>query len=131
MSHAPSSGMKTLLALVLLAGAALAQPPAKTADEMPASDVARWMSFFDKLVTAVVANEADCDKMAGDVSKTIDQNRQAIVVAKQARDANKKLPIAAQQKMLDGVKKMGPGIQKCGERDNVKVAFSKLDVSRK
>jgi hypothetical protein len=90
--------------------------------------VQRWVAFFDKLVAAVVANKADCGKMASEVSTVIDRNQSAIIVARQARDARKKLPVAVQEHMLDGVKQMAPGIQNCGNKDNVKAAFSKLDV---
>jgi hypothetical protein len=116
--------------LGLLATVARAQPPPKPSDEVPAADVARWLGFFDKLVEVVVTDEKDCDKMATDVSLVIDQNRRAIDVARATRDTRKKLPLYAQQHMMDGVKKMAPGIQNCGSKDNVKAAFSKLDVSR-
>jgi hypothetical protein len=110
-----------------------AEPPKKPVvnEMMPAQDVTRWLVFFDRLVTTVVSDETNCDKMANDVSHVIDDNRPAIEVARQAREARKKLPVAAQEKMLDGVKRMAPGIQKCGEKDNVKAAFAKLDVSRR
>jgi hypothetical protein len=124
------------LALALGTAVAHAQPPTKSppapaaaGEEMTNADVQRWLAFFDKLVDAVVADVNNCDKMATDVGRVIDQNKPAIDLARSARNARKKLPLSAQQHMMDGVKKMAPGIQNCGEKDNVKAAFAKLDVS--
>jgi hypothetical protein len=143
--------MKSLLAIVALALAAssaraepkkLADPKKDTAqekndtaqdkkdtaqEEMAPADVTRWLSFFDKLVDAVVANEGSCDKMANQVSVVIDANRGSIAIARDARDKGKKLPLAAQHHMLDGVKKMSPGIENCADNARVKAAFAKLE----
>ncbi|MDB4955187.1 MAG: hypothetical protein JWO36_2756 [Myxococcales bacterium] len=124
------------IVLALGTGVALAQPPTKSppapatpGEEMAAADVQRWLAFFDKLVDAVVAGEKDCDKMATEVGHVIDRNKPALDMARNARNSRKKLPLAAQQHMMDGVKKMAPGIQNCGEKDNVRAAFARLDVS--
>jgi hypothetical protein len=131
MQRAPESRMyflRSILVVVVLAGTAMsvrAQPPTQ---EMPASDVTKWLGFFDKLVDAVVRNETSCDKMAADVGSVIDANHDSLLIARNARAAHKKLPESAQQHMLDGVKKMGPGIEKCGDNEKVKDAFAKLEV---
>ncbi len=130
--------MKSLLAIVALAlaaGSARAEPKKLGADakkvnvpeEMAPADVARWIAFFDKLVDAVVVNEQSCDKMANDVAGVIDANRGSIAVARDARDKGKKLPLAAQHHMIDGVKRMGPGIENCADNARVKAAFAKLE----
>jgi len=120
------AGMKSLVLIVILAiaGTANAQPPAS---EIPAADVARWIRFFDKLVEAVAVNAQDCDKMASDVGHVIDSNQSSIALARDARAKGKKLPESAQQHMLEGVKKMGPGIENCADNVKVKAAFGKLD----
>jgi hypothetical protein len=132
--------MRTLLALALLAGitvtaigVANAQGSAKEkpAQEMSAADTQKWLAFFDKLVTTVVKSSGTCDKLATDVNKLIDVNHDAIEVARAARTAGRKLPQAAQQHMMDGVKKMVPTLQKCGQDDRVRAAFAKLDLTRK
>jgi hypothetical protein len=33
--------------------------------------------------------------------------------------------------MMEGVKKMVPGLNKCGQDDKVRAAFAKLDLTRK
>ena len=134
--------MKALSIVILLCAAAGAQPPkpdvpkdvpkgdtSKT-DELPPQDVARWLTFFDKLVDVVVTDANACDKMAVDVGALIDKNRDALTLARTAREQHKKLPIAAQQHMLDGVKKMMPGMQNCGDDRKVQASFAKLDVSQ-
>lgn len=119
---------RALLALVLAAGVAHAEqaPP-----EMNAGDTAKWLTFFDKLVDVVVKSSSTCDKMAGDVNRVIDANKEAVAVARTAHAQGKKLPQAAQQRMMEGVKKMVPGMQKCGQNDKVRAAFAKLDLTRK
>jgi hypothetical protein len=126
------------VALALVAHAANAQPnkvtpmepkPVAPADEMSPPDVALWLAFFDKLVDAVVLDAQTCDKMAIDVSTVIDTNRASIELARTARAKGKKLPKVAQEHMIDGVRKMGPGIENCAENARVKAAFAKLEVT--
>jgi hypothetical protein len=122
---------------VLGVAAAHAEPAAKQPDKQPATkqmsdaDVTRWLAFFDKLVATVAKPSASCDKLAVDVSVVIDQNKDAIEIARTARASGKKLPEAAQQHMLEGVKKMVPAMQKCGQHDKVRAAFAKLDLNRR
>jgi hypothetical protein len=122
------SALLVALALGALAPVAVADTAGQ---QMAPADVARWLGFWDKLVTTVVDAGATCEKVATDVSSLVDKNRDAIAIAKTARAQGHKLPEAAQQHMLDGVKKMLPVMQKCGQHDKVRAAFAKLDVSRK
>jgi hypothetical protein len=111
------------VALALAGRTAVAQP-----EHMTALEVSKWLAFFDKLVDAVVKDQDACDKMANDVAAVIDANQDSIAIARAARVAHKRLPESAQQHMLDGVKKMGPGIEKCADNEKVKAAFAKLEV---
>jgi hypothetical protein len=65
--------------------------------------------------------------MANDVGHVIDSNQSSIALAREARAKGKKLPESAQAHMLEGVKKMGPGIENCSDNVKVKAAFGKLD----
>ena len=105
--------------------------PSEPEVEMPKADAAKWMTFFDKLVNTVVASEGSCDKLATNVSNVIDANKDAITVARNAKQKNMKLPAEAQTKMVEGVKKMVPSMQKCGQDEKVRTAFAKLDLNRK
>lgn len=114
-----------------LAGAAMADTPMPAEQEMPPADAEKWISFFDKLVTTVVDSSGACDKMATNVTAVIDANKDAIAVARTAKQQGKKLPASAQARMVDGVKRMMPGMQKCGQDQKVRSAFAKLDLNRK
>jgi hypothetical protein len=122
---------KIILAVMLAGGVASAQGDAPPAQTMTASEVTKWITFFDKLVDTVVKVQTACDKMAVDVNAVVDANKDAIAVAKAAKAQGRKLPPDAQQKMVDGVKKMIPGMQNCGQNEKVRGAFAKLDLNRK
>jgi hypothetical protein len=128
--------LRTVLAFALLAGICASAIGIANADdkppvEMSQADTTKWLTFFDKLVATVVRSSGACDKMATDVNAVIAANQDAIGVARAAHAAGRKLPQAAQQHMMEGVKKMVPGMQKCGNDDKVRAAFAKLDLTRK
>jgi hypothetical protein len=119
-----------LVSLLLITGLATTVHAQGAANEMAPADVTRWLGFFDKLVVTVVKSPS-CDKLASDVSVLVDQNKDAVAIARAARAQGKKLPQPAQEHMLEGVKKMVPAMQKCGQHDKVRAAFAKLDLNRK
>ena len=94
---------------------------------MSPDEIAHFLGFFDSLVDTVVRDAQSCDQMATDVSKVIDANRGNLAMARAARDAHKRMPDVAQYHMLDGVRRMGPGLDNCSENPKVKAAFAKLD----
>lgn len=127
--------MRTLLALALLAGVCASAIGIANADDRPAvmsaHDTATWLAFFDRLVTTVVRDSSQsCEKLAGDVGRVIDANQDAVAVARAAHAEGRKLPQAAQQHMVAGVKKMMPAMQKCGQDGKVRAAFARLDLTR-
>jgi hypothetical protein len=127
--------MRTLLAFALLAGICVSAIGIANAEdrraEMSAHDTATWLTFFDKLVATVVRDSSQtCEKLAGDVGRVIDANQDAIAVARAAHAEGRKLPQAAQEHMLVGVKKMMPAMQKCGQDSKVRAAFARLDLTR-
>ena len=107
----------------------VAHADAPPATQMAPNDVTKWLAFFDKLVNTVVDTQRTCDKMAVDVNQVMETNKDAIALAKQAKATGKKLPPEAKAKMVDGVKKMMPGMQNCGQNDKVRAAFAKLDLN--
>lgn len=128
--------MRTILVLAILAGICLSAFGIANADdkkptEMSQAEVTKWLRFFDKLVATVVkTSSGPCDKMAAQVNSVIDANQDAIAVARAAHAAGRKLPQPAQNHMMEGVKKMVPGMQRCGTDDKVRAAFVKLDLTR-
>ena len=132
--------MRTLLTLALLTGICISafrianaddRPAQDTAQEMSAADTTRWLTFFDALVTTVVKSSSTCEQLATDVNRVIAANQDAIAIARAAHTAGRRLPPRAQQHMMEGVKKMVPGLNKCGQDDKVRAAFAKLDLTRK
>lgn len=126
------------LALILaagLGGAALADkapapapkaPPAKTADAPADADVQKFLTFFDKIVDAVVADKDDCTKMATDVNKLIDDNKDLLEKAKEHQAKGEKLPDEAKNHMMESSKKLFGAMQKCGNDKGVQAAFQRL-----
>ncbi len=98
---------------------------------MSAADTTKWLAFFDALVTAVAKSSSNCEKMAADINAVVDANKDTIERARVAQTQGKKLPQSAQQRVMDGIDKMVPGLQKCGDDEKVRAAFARLDVSHK
>ncbi len=127
--------MRTLLAFAFLAGICVSAFGIANAGDRPAEmsahDTATWLAFFDKLVATVVRDASQpCEKLAGDVGRVIDANQDAVAIARAAHAEGRKLPQAAQEHMLVGVKKMMPAMQKCGQDTKVRAAFARLDLTR-
>lgn len=122
------------IAIVLAAAApAFAQEPKAAPDKQAPAEVTpnearEWLALFDKVVDAVVANKDDCTKMAGSINVLVDANQPTIAMAKDAKAKGKKLPVAAQQRMLDGARRMVGSLDKCGHDDSVGAAFKRIDL---
>lgn len=121
------------IALVLTSSMAYAQQPPTPMQQPPApavmtpNEVGRFLAFFDALVAAVVRDSQSCGQMAADVSALIDSNHDNLEAVRTARIAHKRMPQQAQYHVLDGIRRMGPGIENCSENAKVKAAFEKLD----
>jgi len=109
-------------ALLLSTSLAFAQ------EEVDAKDAQAWVEVFDKIVDSVVANRADCGKMATSVAAVIDANEPTIAKVRAAKLAGKKFPASMQQHMVDNVRRMAGSLDKCGRDDKVAAAFARLDL---
>jgi hypothetical protein len=116
------------LALVLAAAPAVAQPDKQAPAEVTPSEAKAWIGLFDKVVDTVVVNKDDCSKMAGDLNTVVDANQDTIKIARDAKAKGKKLPTAAQQHMLDGMRRMVGALDKCGRDEQVAAAFKRIDL---
>jgi hypothetical protein len=117
------------IAIALAAAAPVAAQPDKQAPaEVTPSEARAWIQVFDKVVDSVVANKDDCTKMASDLNAVVDANQDAIKIARDAKAKGKKLPQAAQQHMLDGMRRMVGALEKCGRDDKVAAAFQRIDL---
>lgn len=116
-----------MIALVLVASAA----HAADSNEVPAEQAHKWVALFDKLVEGVVTDRNDCENMAAHITGLAVANQDTIAMAREARAAGKHLPPAAQQHMLDGMRRMVSALDKCGHDDKVAEAFRRLDLGRR
>lgn len=95
--------------------------------EVSKADAEEFYKFFEKFVDAIVANKDNCEKMAGAINSTIDANMALVKKANEAKAAGKKLPKELEQKMMEKVKVMMPGMQKCGSDKKVQDALKRMD----
>ena len=119
-------GMKhVVVALaVLVAGVA----HAADANEVTSEQAKAWVGLFDKVVDGVISERDDCERMAAHVTGLAVANQPTIAMAREAKAHGKHLPAAAQQHMLDSLRRMVAALDKCGRDENVAAAFRHLDL---
>jgi hypothetical protein len=96
--------------------------------EVTPNEARSWLLLFDKIVDTVVADKDDCTKMAADLNAVVDSNQETIAMARDAKAKGKKLPQAAQQRMVDGARRMVGALDKCGRDEKVAAAFKRIDL---
>jgi hypothetical protein len=112
-------------ALALGASTAFADKPAPPPAMDP--DIQAFLKFFDSVADEVIADKADCAKMAVDVNKTIDSNKAVLDKAKAAQASGKRLPPEARNHMMETAKRMGAAMmEKCDKDTAVQAAFKRL-----
>jgi hypothetical protein len=99
--------------------------------EVSKAEAEEFYKFFEKFVDAIVANKDNCEKMAGAINGVIDSNMALVKKANEAKAAGKKLPKEMEQKMMEKVKVMMPGMQKCGTDKKVQDALKRMDAGEK
>lgn len=119
--------MGLVLALALASTSVFAQPDKQAPAEVTPNEARSWLALFDKVVDAVVVHRDDCAKMASALDAVIDANQETIAMARDAKAKGKRLPAAAQQRMLDGMRKMVASLDKCARDEKVGAAFRRLD----
>jgi hypothetical protein len=104
------------------------QEPKQAPAEVTPSEAQSWLALFDKVVDTVVIDKADCAKMATDMNAVVDANQKTIAMARDAKAKGKKLPVSAQQHMMDGARRMLGALDKCGHDEKVGAAFQRIDL---
>ena len=90
-------------------------------------NVSKFLAFFDKVADAAVADKSDCSKMATDINKLIDDNKDVIDAAKQAQASGKMLPTDARNHMMATGKRMAAAVaEKCKDDKGVTAAMARL-----
>ena len=116
------------IAVALAAAPAAAQPDQQAPAEVTPNEAHAWVTLFEKVVDTVVANRDHCPSMARDLNEVVDANQDTIKIARDAKAKGKKLPVSAQQRMLDGMRRMLSALEKCGNDDQVSAAFKRIDL---
>lgn len=97
------------------------------ADTVSKADGDKFVAFFDKLADTVVADKADCAKMAGDVNASIDANKAVLDAAKQAMKSGKKMPDDMRQHVMAAGKRIAQAeAEKCSGDKAVQAAIGRL-----
>ena len=104
------------------------QEPKQAPAEVTPNEAKSWLALFDKIVDTVVVDKDDCAKMATDINAVVDANQPTIAMARDAKAKGKKLPQSAQQRMLDGARRMLGALDKCGRDEKVGAAFRRIDL---
>lgn len=120
--------LTTSLALALACATASAQPDKQAPAEVTPNEARTWIALFEKVVDTVVEHRTECSKMASGIHAVVDANRDAIAMARDAKAKGKRLPVAAQQQMAEGAKRMMAALDKCGRDQSVGIAFRRLDL---
>lgn len=113
----------------------------KPADTKPAdvkkaqlsdAEAQQFVAFFDKLVTVIVANKADCTKLAAAINAHMDANANVIKAMTDAEKQNKHLAPEVKAKITKRVtEELAPAMtEKCGEDKAVLAAFMRLRPSK-
>jgi hypothetical protein len=118
-----------VLALALPFGVVRADTPKATDNTPSKADVDKFIAFFDKLVDTIVADKADCPKMATDINKLVDANQDLLKKASEAKAKGQKLPQDAMDHMNASSKKMLSAImEKCAQDKGVQAALQRMQV---
>ena len=145
----------TIIAMIITLGAGsvafaepAAKPPADKKADKPAADktdktdkkeilsdaeAQKFVAFFDKLVSIVVANKDDCAKMAAGVNAHIDANQALMSQMNDAKNQNKDLPAAVKEKLEKKFKdEFLPALTaKCGKDKTVQAAIERMGAPKK
>jgi tRNA U34 5-carboxymethylaminomethyl modifying GTPase MnmE/TrmE len=108
---------------------ALASPA--RAETISDADAQRFVTFFEKFIAIVVANQNDCPKMATGIHAHLDANAALLKQMADARAQKKQLPPAVKAKMEQKVKnELAPALQKCAQDKAVQAALARMERPR-
>jgi hypothetical protein len=104
------------------------KPAASKKEVVSDADAQKFLAFFDKLVSIVVANQDDCTKMAAGINGHMDANQPLIKAANDARSSNKDLPPTVKEKIEKRAKEdFVPALtKKCAQDQGVQNALMRM-----
>jgi peptidyl-prolyl cis-trans isomerase A (cyclophilin A) len=112
----------TVIATGLTLAVATAQP-----GELSTADTAKLIAFFDKLVTAMVAQKDDCAKMAGAIDTLVTANAAMLRVVMKQLAAGKTLPKDADAKLTKLMTNNTAALSKCVTSAAVQNAMKRVE----
>nr|HEX4312373.1 hypothetical protein [Kofleriaceae bacterium] len=116
-----AAAVASLASLALVGGCA--PPPDHATKAQNGLDPAKWTALMDRAADLVVADQADCGKMAKDIEDLLKTNAALVAAANQAMTDEQKLPDDASARISSDVQRMMPGVDACGADGPVKKAF--------
>ncbi len=117
---------RSLTAVVLLTAIGTSAP-AEPAAELSAADTAKLVGFFEKLVPAMIANKADCGKMAAAIDKLTTENATMLRLVMKQVSAGKALPKDSEQKLNALMSKDPEAFTKCAGNRAVVNAMKRVE----
>jgi peptidyl-prolyl cis-trans isomerase A (cyclophilin A) len=117
---------RSLTAIVLLAAIGTSAP-AEPAAELSAADTAKLVGFFEKLIPVMIANKADCGKMAAAIDKLTTDNAAMLKPVMKQVAAGKALPKDAEQKLSTLMTKNPEAFAKCVTNKGVANAMRRIE----
>jgi hypothetical protein len=96
------------------------------------AEAKKFLTFFEKLVSIVVATQDDCAKMASGINAHIDANQALIKEANEAKNKGKDLPPSVRDKLEKKTKdELQPAVtKKCVSDKPVQAAFMRLSSGK-
>ena len=112
---------------LLACAVALMMSSSAFADTLAKADGDKFIAFFDKLADTVVADKADCSKMASDVNASIDANKAMLDSVKEAMKSGKQMSDEMRQHVMATGKRLAQGVaEKCSNDKAVQAAIERL-----
>ncbi len=117
---------RSLTAVALLAAIGTSAP-AEPAAELSAADTAKLVGFFEKLIPVMVANKADCAKMASAIDKLTTDNAAMLRPVMKQVSSGRALPKDAEKRLTTLMTKDPEAFAKCAGNRAVANAMRRVE----
>jgi hypothetical protein len=92
-----------------------------------ADDFDKFLAWFSGLTDQVVADQNDCNKLAGDINTSVAANKDIVDHAKTAAQSGQKMTPDQQQKVMPLIQKFAGAVAaKCAQDKSVQAAMKNL-----
>jgi peptidyl-prolyl cis-trans isomerase A (cyclophilin A) len=122
-----------VLALLVTPATAHGEPPlaekaapTAAAPEVPADDAAKTITFFNTMLDTMVANKADCGKMATAIDALVDKNKPLLMRLKGYEAEGRRLPKDSESKLTERMNRDFAQIQSCLSDPGLQAAMKRV-----